>query len=77
MTTSELVRKLCKEQNICLAELARRTGQSRQNLNKKLKNNTLGAEELCRIADALGIKYEQSFILPDGEKIQIGEDDNV
>lgn len=69
MNTSDLVKKLCEDQNISLAELARRTGQSRQNLYKKLRNETLGTEELNRIADALGVKFEQAFILPSGEKL--------
>lgn len=69
MNTSDIVKKLCEDQNISLAELARRTGQSRQNLYKKLRNETLGTEELNRIADALGVKFEQSFILPSGEKL--------
>lgn len=71
MTTSDLVRKLCKEQDISLAELARRTGQSRQNLNKKLANNTLSTDELNRIAVATGAVFEQAFVLPDGERIGI------
>ena len=69
MNTSDIVKKLCEDQNISLAELARRTGQSRQNLYKKLRNETLGTEELNRIADALGVKFEQAFILPNGEKL--------
>ena len=44
MNTSDIVKKLCEDQNISLAELARRTGQSRQNLYKKLRNETLGTE---------------------------------
>ena len=27
------------------------------------------AEEMMEIADALGITFEQSFMLPDGEKV--------
>ena len=69
MNTSDIVKKLCEDQNISLAELARITGQSRQNLYKKLRNETLGTEELNRIADALGVKFEQAFILPSGEKL--------
>ena len=69
MNTSDIVKKLCEDQNISLAELARRTGQSRQNLYKKLRNETLGTEELNRIADALDVKFEQAFILPSGEKL--------
>ena len=32
-------------------------------------NETLGTEELNRIADALGVKFEQAFILSSGEKL--------
>ena len=69
MNTSDIVKKLCEDQNISLAELARRTGQARQNLYKKLRNETLGTEELNRMADALGVKFEQAFIFPSGEKL--------
>lgn len=34
MTTSDLVKKLYEEQNISIAELARRIGQSCQNFGK-------------------------------------------
>lgn len=72
MTTAELIRNLCKKQNISLAELARRIGQTRQNLYKKLQRDTLTIDEIMRIADALGVKFEQSFTLPDGEQFKIG-----
>lgn len=71
MTTSELIRKLCKEQNITIAELARRIGQTRQNLYKKLQRETLSIEEIKQIADVLGVVFEQSFTLPDGNKYTI------
>lgn len=54
--------------NISISELARRIGQSPQNFNKKLQRGTVKAEEMMEIADALGITFEQSFMLPDGEK---------
>lgn len=73
MTTSELVRKLCDEQNISLAELARRTGQSRQNLYQKLKRGMVTREELKTIAEVLGVKFEQSFILSNGEQYIIND----
>lgn len=62
---------LCKKQNISLAELARRIGQTRQNLYKKLQRDTLTIDEIKQIADALGVKFEQSFTLPDGEQFKI------
>ena len=71
MNTSELVKQLCKEQKITIAELARRIGQSRQNLYKKLQRETLSIDEIKQIADALGVVFEQSLTLPDGNKYTI------
>ena len=69
MTTSDMIRELCEKMNISISELARRIGQSPQNFNKKLQRGTVNAEEMMEIADALGITFEQSFMLPDGEKV--------
>ena len=62
MNTSDLIRKLCKEHCISIAELARKIGQSPQNFGKKLKRNTVSESELKQIADALGVIYEQTFV---------------
>lgn len=62
MNTSDLIRKLCKEHNISIAELARKIGQSPQNFGKKLKRNTVSQSELNQIADTLGVVYEQTFV---------------
>lgn len=69
MTTSDMIRELCEKKNISLAELARRIGQSPQNFNKKLKRGTVSFEEMMEIAKALNVKFEQAFVLPDGQKI--------
>ena len=71
MTTADLVKRLCEEQNISISELARRIGQSRQNFAKKLKRDTRTVEKLKAIADALGVTFEQSFTLPVGAQIKI------
>ena len=71
MTTAELIKILCKQQNISIAELARRIGQSRQNLYKKMQRDTLTIDEIKQIADALGVKFEQSFTLPGGKQYKI------
>lgn len=72
MTSSDMVRELCEKMNISLAELCRRIGQTPQNFNKKLKRGTISFDEMVEIAEAVGVKYEQAFILPDGSKINIG-----
>ncbi len=71
MNTSSLIRELCKEKGISISELARRIGQSPQNFNKKLKRETVSTEELMLIADELGVKFEQSYILENGDKLTI------
>lgn len=72
MTTSDMIRTLCEKQNISLAELCRRIDQTPQNFNKKLKRGTVSFEEMVVIAKALGVKYEQAFVLPDGNEIKMG-----
>ncbi|MFZ7133106.1 MAG: helix-turn-helix domain-containing protein [Eubacteriales bacterium] len=68
MTTVDMIKQLCEQMNISAAELARRIGQTPQNFNKKLKRETVTLDELKAIADALDIKFEKAFILPDGIK---------
>ncbi len=77
MKTSDLIRKLCKEKGITLQELAQRLGQSPQNFGKKLKRDTVSTEELMKIGDVLGVKFEQSFTLENGEKIAISNESKL
>lgn len=70
MTTSEQVRVLCVRSGISLSELARRIKQTPQNFNAKLKRNTITQMEMLQIAEALNVKYEQYFVLPNGDKIE-------
>lgn len=71
MTTSDMIRELCDRMNISLAELCRRIGQTPQNFNKKLQRGTVSFDEMIAIADTLGVKYEQIFVLSDGVRIGI------
>ena len=71
MSTSNLIKNLCKEKGISVAELDRRIGQTPQNFNKTLKRETVSTEELMEIAEVLGIVFEQSYIIENGEKLTI------
>lgn len=71
MNTSNLIKELCKEKGISVSELARRIGQTPQNFSKKLKRETVSTEELMLIANELGVTFEQSYILENGEKLSI------
>ena len=70
MTTSEQIRVLCVRTGVSLSELARRLNQTPQNFNAKLKRNTITQDELNQIAKALGVKYEQYFVLNYGEIVK-------
>ena len=74
MTTADMMKELCEQINISVSELARRIGQTPQNFNKKLQRETVTLDELKAIADVLGVKFEQSFVLPEGDEIKISND---
>ena len=71
MTTADMIKQLCEQLNISIAELARRIGQTPQNFSKKLKRETVTLDELKAIADVLGVSFKQSFTLSDGNEIKI------
>ena len=63
MDVREYIKLCCvKKGNISEAELARRTGQTPQNMNNKYKRNTFKVSELEKVAEALGAELKISFI---------------
>lgn len=56
---------------LSVAELARRIGQSRQNLYKKLQGDTLTIDEIKQSDDALEVKFDQSFTIQGGAQCKI------
>ena len=72
MDVREYIRICCvKRGNITEAELARRTGQTPQNLNNKYKRNTFKISELEKVADALNADLKIVFVDRDtGEPIE-------
>ncbi len=63
MEIREYIRLCCvKRGNMTEAELARRTGQTPQNLNNKYKRNTFKISELEKVAEALDAKLVISFV---------------
>ncbi len=51
-----------KKGNMTEAELARRTGQTPQNMNNKYKRNTFKISELQKIAEAMDAELKVSFV---------------
>ena len=66
VSISTEIREVCRNLHVSIAELARRTGQSPQNLNSKLKRESFTMEELDSIASSLGIRFERRFVIPKG-----------
>lgn len=69
MTISDEIRMLCGRLNISVAELARRTGQSPQNLSSKLRRESFTIADLEKIAEVTGCAFERSFVFENGEHI--------
>ena len=70
MTTSDQIRVLCVRTGVSQSELARRINHTAQNFNEKLKRNTVTQDELNKIADVLGVTYEQYFVLANGDQVK-------
>ena len=51
-----------KRGNITESELARRTGQTPQNMNNKYRRNTFKISELQKVAEAMDAELKISFI---------------
>lgn len=69
MNIEQKVNMALAYKGISQAELARRTGMTPANFNKRLKVGKFSNEELQQIAKALGGNYVFTFEFPDGTKI--------
>ena len=67
MSLASIVKDACERLDLPVAELARRTNQSPQNLGKKLRNETLNYEEFTEALSCLGVQYEYRLVFPDEE----------
>lgn len=70
MSVSEQIKILCVKLGISVSELARKTGNSPQAFGQKMKREGFTPKELKYLAEAVGCKYETSFIMPDGEEVK-------
>lgn len=70
LSMSEKIKVLLMRRNMTLAQLAEKTGQSRQNLSNKMTRDNFSEKELLAIAEALGCTFQASFIMDDtGESV--------
>lgn len=69
MTIEQKLKMALSYAGISQAELARRLETTPQNLNLKVKRNTLTKEDMERIAEALGGSWRAEFVFKDGTVI--------
>lgn len=69
LTMGEKIKVLLKRKNMSVQELADLLGQSRQNVNVKLKKDNFNEKDLKQIAKLLGVEFEGFFIFENGDKI--------
>ena len=70
LTLGEKIKVILNRRSMTLAELAEKTGQSRQNMSNKINRDNFAEKELYVIADALGCTFDAGFTLKDtGERI--------
>ena len=71
MNLAEIVKKVSKELGISGMELARRSGQSPQNLSKKLVKGTLSYEEFETLMELMGVEVSLNYRLPGEEQSEV------
>lgn len=69
MTIEQKLKMALSYAGISQAELARRLETTPQNLNLKVKRNTLTKEDMEQIAGALGGSWRAEFVFEDGTVI--------
>ena len=65
----EKIKVLLNRKNMSVQNLADLLGQTRQNVNTKLKKDNFNEKDLKLIAEILDAEFEGFFFLKDGTKI--------
>ena len=69
LTIEQKLKMALSYAGISQSELARRINTTPQNLNQKVRRNTLTKEDLEQIAAALGCAWRAEFVFEDGTVI--------
>lgn len=70
LSMGEKIRVILKRRGMTVAQLADKTGQTRQNLSNKLARDNFQEQDIKAIAAALDCDYEAYLVMKDtGEKV--------
>ena len=68
LTIGEKIKVLMKRRCFTLSQLAKATGQSRQNLSNKMNRDNFSEKEAHEIAYVLNCTFETEFIMNDTDE---------
>lgn len=68
ITMGEKIKIMLGRRNMTLAQLAEKTGQSRQNMSNKISRDNFTEKELHIIASALDCTFDAHFITNDTQE---------
>jgi len=63
------IRHLLVEKELTIGNLAEKLEMSQANLSAQLKRDNFREQDLIKIAEVLGVRYEANFVLEDERKI--------
>ena len=68
LTFAEKIKVMLTRRNMTLAQLADKTGQSRQNLSNKMARDNFTEKEMIVIAEALDCRIDSRLVMLDTEE---------
>lgn len=71
MNIEHSIKILCVKNDISLAQLAKRLDMTPQAFNQKLKRGTFYLDDLKSIAMVTNCNFDCSFVLANGDKIEL------
>lgn len=70
LTMGEKIRVILKRRGMTVAQLAEKTGQTRQNLSNKMTRDNFQEQDIREMAEALDCEYEAYLVMKDtGERV--------
>lgn len=69
LTFGEKIKVVLGRKDMSISDLAEKLGQSRQNLNVKIKKDNFTEQDMRKIAEVLDVKFEGFFFMGDGTQI--------
>lgn len=72
MRIDDELKILAVKTDMTISEMGRRMDKSPQAFSQKIKRGTFTLDDLQDIAMATGATFECAFVLPSGERIEIG-----